>query len=175
MRFLGRTAIASIAAAMTAGALSAAQAADQQIERGKYLVTVAGCSDCHTPGAFLGKPDMIRFLGGSDVAFEIPGLGAFAGSNITPDNETGIGNWTIEQITAALQTGTRPDGRALAPIMPWRAFADLTKGDVIAIAAFLKSLPPVKHRVGGPFAPGDKVTSLMFRILPPGETAAGAK
>ena len=59
---------------------------------GKYLVTISGCNDCHTPGYFFGKPDMSRFLGGSDVGFEIPGLGVFVGPNITPDRETGIGS-----------------------------------------------------------------------------------
>jgi hypothetical protein len=53
---------------------------------------------------------MAQFLGGSDVAFEIPGLGAFPGRNITPDKETGIGSWTSEQIVTALQAGKRPDG-----------------------------------------------------------------
>ncbi len=103
--------------------MSGAASAETPVERGKYLVTISGCSDCHTPGTFLGMPDMKQFLGGSDVAFEIPGLGSFAGPNITPDKDTGIGNWTNEQIVAALQTGKRPDGRDLAPIMPWRDFA----------------------------------------------------
>ncbi len=70
---------------------------------------------------------MSRFLGGSDVGFEIPGLGVFVGPNITPDKETGIGSWTAEEIVSAIQTGVRPDGRILAPIMPWHAFAHLTE------------------------------------------------
>ena len=88
------------------------------IARGEYLVTMGGCNDCHTPGYFFGKPDSSRFLGGSDVGFEIPGEGVFIGRNITPDKETGIGSWTREQIVTAIQTGQRPDGRMLAPIMP---------------------------------------------------------
>ena len=81
---------------------------------------------------------------------------------------------TSEQIVTALQTGLRPDGRVLAPIMPWHAFANLTKEDAMAIAVFLKSIPPVKHAVAGPFAPGEKIAAFLFRILPPGETAAAA-
>lgn len=127
----------------------------------------------HT-GIFFGKPDSSRFLGGSDVGFEIPGEGVFIGRNITPDKETGIGSWTREQIVTAIQTGQRPDGRMLAPIMPWHAFAQLTKEDAGAIAAFLQSLKPVSHQVPGPFKPGEKVSTFMFRILPPGETAAAA-
>jgi mono/diheme cytochrome c family protein len=155
-------------------ALPSYAADNAQIARGEYLVTIAGCSDCHTSGYFFGKPDMERFLGGSDVGFEIPGLGVFAGRNITPDKETGIGSWTPEQIVTAIQSGIRPDGRVLAPIMPWQDFAHLTKDDAMAIAAFLQSVKPVDNKVPGPFKPGEKVSSFMFRILPPGETAAAA-
>jgi mono/diheme cytochrome c family protein len=137
-------------------------------------VTFGGCNDCHTPGYFFGKPDMSRYLGGSDVGFEIPSLGAFAVGNITPDKETGIGNWTADQIVTALQTGVRPDGRILAPIMPWHAFANLTKQDAMAIATFLQSLPPVKNAIPGPFGPGQKASFFLLRILPTGETVEAA-
>src|SRR6185369_3789584 len=98
----------------------------------------------------------------------------FVGRNITPDMETGIGKWTTDEIVAALQTGKRPDGRELAPIMPWHAFAQLTKEDVTVVADFLKSLPPVSHSVPGPFGPGETVSTFTFRVLPPGQTAAAA-
>src|SRR5829696_1474522 len=71
----------------------AAMAEDPQITRGKYLVTLGGCSDCHTPGYFFGNPDMSRYLGGSDVGFEIPGQGVFVASNITPDNGQTAASW----------------------------------------------------------------------------------
>ncbi len=149
-------------------AATAAQAADPAAERGKYLVSIAGCNDCHTPGYFLGKPDMARFLGGSEVGFEIPGLGVFHGPNLTPDKETGLGNWTDEQILTALQKGARPDGRMLAPIMPWHAFANLTAEDAKGIVAYLRSLPPVKNKVPGPFGPTETATSFVMKIVPPG-------
>ncbi len=171
MKVLSWVAVAGVAAA---AALLPRAHAESQIDRGKYLVVLASCNDCHTPGYFFGNADMSKYLGGSDVAFDIPGLGAFAGRNITPDKETGIGNWTSEQIAAAITTGRRPDGRELAPIMPWHAFSYLTKDDVAAIVAFLQSLPAVKNQVVGPFKPGEKVTAFLFRILPPGETAAPA-
>jgi mono/diheme cytochrome c family protein len=166
-----RIALALLTASVVA---STAMADDPQITRGKYLVTFGGCNDCHTPGYFFGKPDMSRFLGGSDVGFEIPGKGVFVGPNITPDKETGIGTWTREQIVTAIQTGQRPDGRILAPIMPWHALAQLTADDAMAIAAFHQRLNPVSHQVPGPFGPGEKVSTFMFRIMPPGETAAAA-
>jgi mono/diheme cytochrome c family protein len=141
-----------------------------QIQRGKYLVTLGLCTDCHTPGYFFGKPDAARFLGGSEVGFEIPGLGVFHGPNLTPDKDTGLGRWSADDIVRAIQTGTRPDGRILAPIMPWHAFAQLTAEDVQSIAAFLKSLPPVANKVPGPFGPSDAPTSFVFKVVAPAPT-----
>jgi mono/diheme cytochrome c family protein len=174
MRGLAIVAIAALAVGGAALALLPRARAETQTDRGKYLVVVASCNDCHTPGFFLGKPDTAKYLGGSDVGFEIPGLGVFAGRNITPDKETGIGNWTDEQIAAAITTGKRPDGRLLAPIMPYVAFSYMTKEDVAAIVAFLRSVPPVKNEVAGPFKPGEKVSIFTFRVLPPGQTAMEA-
>ena len=148
---------------------SVVQAADPAaIARGKYLVTVASCHDCHTPGYFLGKPDMARYLGGSDVGFELPGLGVFVGPNLTPDKETGLGNWTDAQVVAAIQTGARPDGRTLAPIMPYHAFANLTPQDAQAIVAFLRSLPPILNKVPGPFGPTETPSTFVMKLVPPG-------
>ncbi|HTN95380.1 MAG TPA: c-type cytochrome [Nordella sp.] len=147
-----------------AGAL---QAEEGQLARGKYLVGISGCNDCHTPGYFLGKPDMARFLAGSEVGFEIPGLGVFHGPNLTSDPETGLGAWSQEDVVKAITTGQRPDGRILAPVMPWHAFASLKPEDAQAIAAFVKSLPPVKNKVPGPFGPNEKPTSFVMKVVPP--------
>jgi mono/diheme cytochrome c family protein len=148
------------------------QAADEnETARGQYLVAIATCSDCHTPGVFSGNPDLTRFLGGSDTAFEVPGVGAFVGGNITPDKETGIGNWSIEQIVTTLQTEERPDGSLLPPGMHPKGYRRISKQDLTAIAAYLKSIPVVKNRVDGPFNAGEKVTTSLIRHLPPGETA----
>jgi mono/diheme cytochrome c family protein len=143
------------------------KAKPQQIARGKYLVTLGGCNDCHTPGYFFGKPDHGRHLGGSEVGFEILGLGVFHGPNLTPDPETGLGNWTDKQIVDALKQGVRPDGRVLAPIMPWRALANLSPQDAQAIVAYLRSIPAVKNKVPGPFGPSEKASSFVMRIVPP--------
>jgi mono/diheme cytochrome c family protein len=152
---------------MTLGAsIASAQAADQQVERGKYLVDILPCTDCHTPGNFLGKPDFARYLGGSEVGFEVPRLGIFYGPNLTPDKDTGLGNWTAEQIATAITTGQRPDGRVLAPPMPVASFKHLTKEDALAIAAYLKTLPPVKNKVPGPFGPSQKPTEFVYQVIP---------
>ena len=159
----------TVAAALAAAcAPFVAQAADPAaVARGKYLVTIASCHDCHTPGYFLGKPDMARYLGGSDVGFELPGLGVFVGPNLTPDKETGLGSWTDAQVVAAIQAGHRPDGRMLAPIMPYHAFANLTPQDAQAIVAFLRSIPPVEHKVAGPFGPAQTPDVFVMKVVPP--------
>jgi mono/diheme cytochrome c family protein len=144
----------------------------QQIARGKYLAEIGGCGHCHTPGYLLGKPDMARQLGGSDVGFEVPELGVFVGPNLTPDNDTGLGTWTRQQIVTAIRTGVRPDGRALIPVMPWRSFATLSDADAYAIADFLKSVPPVTNKTPGPFGPTEKLPVPRMTILPPTAEAA---
>ena len=164
-------AMAACAAVLAVSSMSA-RAADPQIERGRYLTNLGGCLDCHTPGYFFGKPDMDRYLGGSDVGFEIPGHGVFVGPNLTPDKATGLGDWTDEQIVTVLQTGVRPDGRVLAPIMPWKSFAKMTKEDALAIAKFLKSLPPLVNKAPGPFGPNEKATVWVMKLVPPDAAAS---
>jgi mono/diheme cytochrome c family protein len=167
-----RTMRVFLAVAMLAGAGVSARAADPQVERGKYLVQVGGCGDCHTPGNFLGHPDMGRYLGGSDVGFGIPGRGVFVPPNLTPDKATGLGSWSAQQIVTAITKGERPDGRILAPVMPWPGLAHLTQSDALAIAAFLKSLPVVHHKVPGPFGASDKPSVFVMVVLP-GDVYAG--
>ena len=136
-----------------AALIGCSQQPQSQIERGKYLVSIMGCSDCHTPGGLSPKPDMSRFLAGSDADFLVPGLAVFSPPNLTPDKATGLGSWTHDQIVAAITTGKRPDGRILGPAMPWNDFANLTKPDADAIADYLQSLGPISHKVPGPAAP----------------------
>ncbi|WP_158814736.1 c-type cytochrome [Methylocapsa sp. S129] len=160
----------SLALLAIAGLVTPA-AAEDQIERGKYLVTISGCSDCHTPGGMLGSPDMTRMLGGADVGFGIPGVGVFIGPNLTPDKETGLGAWTSDQIIAAITTGKRPDGRLLSGVMPWQELSHLTGADAQAIAAYLKSLPPVKNAIPGPLGPKDK-PSVSVSVIVSGDAYA---
>jgi mono/diheme cytochrome c family protein len=151
---------------LLAGMRSEAEAG-ASVARGKYLVAVISCSDCHTDGALIGKPDMAHFLGGSTIGFEMPGLGVFYGPNLTSDPETGLGKWSEKQIVAAITKGIRPDGRELAPIMPWHSFASLTASDALSIAAYLKSLPPVNHKAPGPFGANQKPTFPYMTVVSP--------
>jgi mono/diheme cytochrome c family protein len=122
-----------------------------QIERGKYLVTVMDCGGCHNNGAFTPTPPTPdKFLAGSEIGFDMPGMGVFYPPNLTPDPETGKGKWSEADLIKAIRTGERPDGRMLAPIMAWHNYATLTDEDAASVAAFLKSLPPQKHAVPGP-------------------------
>jgi len=146
--------------------LGSAHAASRLVARGKYLTDIIPCTDCHTPGSFLGHPDMSRYLGGSDVGFSVPGLGVFYGSNLTPDNDTGLGKWTVKQIATAITTGVAPDGRKLGPPMPAEWFHHLTKSDALAIASYLKTLKPVSNKVPGPFGPTQKPVGFVMEVVP---------
>src|ERR1700733_263435 len=148
--------------------VSAASAAETEVECGKYLVTIAGCVRCHTPGDILSIPDAKHTLVGSEVGFGIPGVGVFVGGNLTPDKETGLGGWTSEQIVAAITKGEMPNGRKLFPVMPWPDLAQLSPDDAQAIVAYLKSLPPVNNLVPGPFGPKDVPSTLVSVVVPGG-------
>jgi mono/diheme cytochrome c family protein len=137
------------------------------VARGRYLVTLMSCNDCHTPGYFYGAPDTMRRLSGSDLGWVGP-WGVVHARNLTPDPETGLGKWTSEQIVHALRTGNTPDGAQLAPIMPWMNYSDiLDEGDAMAIAAYLKSLPPVTHKNQDRIPPGGKLMGATISFPPP--------
>ncbi|RRB05036.1 diheme cytochrome c-553 [Larkinella rosea] len=153
------------------------------IKKGEYLVTIMGCADCHSPKKFTPQgpvPDMDRFLSGHNENEKLPPydrntvkdgqwamftgqMTAVAGiwgvsfaANLTPD-ETGIGNWTLEQFTKAFQQGKYrglDNTRMLLPPMPWPQYANVKNEDVKAIFAYLKSLKPIKNTVPMPIPPG---------------------
>ncbi len=150
---------------------SAVLAGDGALDRGRYLVTIAGCNDCHTPGALMGAPDTARRLAGSDVGFGDPASGVWVGGNLTPDPETGLGRWSKAQIVAAITRGESPDGRVLSEVMPWPALSHLTPEDADAVAAYLQSLPPIKNLAPGPFKPGEAPGLAVSVVLPPSEFA----
>ena len=159
-------ALCLLAAPSVAAETQSARADDAQVARGKYLVSIAGCSDCHTPGGMLGAPDMKRYLGGSDAGFSIPGEGVFVGNNLTPDADTGLGKWTVDDVVTAIRKGKRPDGSELSGVMPSASFAHLTDDDAYAIAAFLRSLPPVSNRIVS-YKSSETVPIAVSAVLPP--------
>jgi mono/diheme cytochrome c family protein len=135
-------ALAAMASAVPATSLRA----ETEVERGEYLARIMDCGGCHTGGALIGNPDPAHHLAGSDVGFAVPDLGIFYPPNLTPDPETGLGNWSAADIITAVRTGVRPDGRELAPVMPWHSYGALKDEDAAALVAYLKSLPPVKFQ-----------------------------
>ena len=137
------------------------------VVRGRYLVTIMSCNDCHTPGYLYGAPDTSRRLSGSDLGWTGP-WGVVHARNLTPDTTTGIGKWTIDQIVTALRTGNTPDGSQLAPIMPWMNYSEiLDQDDAVAIASYLKSLPPIVHKNLDRIPPGQKPTGALVTFSPP--------
>ncbi len=150
------------------------------VELGGYLVSSMGCHDCHTPwklGPRGPEPDMSRALTGHPEDLKMPPapalppgpwIASFAATNtawagpwgvsftanLTPDKETGLGDWTEAQFIAAIRTGKHQGkGRAILPPMPYPAYANLVDEELKAIWAYLRSLAPVKNRVPQPIDP----------------------
>lgn len=152
----------SILAAFTHNAV-----AEDQVARGAYLASIMDCGGCHNTGAFTPKPNLETPLAGSDIGFEVPGLGVFYPANLTPDKKTGLGAWSDAEIVAAFTTGVRPDGRQLAPAMPWMSYGHITKDDAASLVAYLRSLKPVEHQVPGPFGAQEKATAPYMTVKMP--------
>jgi hypothetical protein len=150
------------------------------IERGRYLVTVAGCNDCHTPwklGEKGPEPDMSRMLSGHPEGMKLPpppalppGPWGFTGTltmtawsgpwgtsyaaNLTPDPETGLGALSEANFTVAMRTGRHfGGGRAILPPMPWVWVGKMSDDDLKAIWAYLQAIPPIRNRVPDPVPP----------------------
>jgi mono/diheme cytochrome c family protein len=121
------------------------------VARGEYLTRAVGhCGECHTPRTMTMAVDNSRFLAGNPKG---RGPEGSAVPNITPDQETGIGSWSEEQISDYLETGNKPDGDVSGGLMmeviqgSSAGYKDLTKADRQAIAKYLKSIPAVKNRI----------------------------
>ena len=167
------------AAAAENGDASSAAAADK-LARGKYLVTVAVCNDCHTPlkeGPNGPEPDMNRMLSGhpenlvmppAPTLPEGPWLAAFAATNtawsgpwgvsftanLTPESETGLGKWTLRTFTDTIRTGRHMGrGRVILTPMPIPMYKYFTDADLDAIFSYLQSIPAIKNRVPEPRPP----------------------
>ncbi|RPI18056.1 MAG: cytochrome C [Ignavibacteriae bacterium] len=146
-------------------------ATPQMIERGKYLaVGPAACIDCHSDRDFTKYSGPVvpgtEGKGGQDLGKDFGGDAGFVPArNITSDKETGIGNWTDGEIYRAITMGVDKHGDPLAPMMPYTAFGtQLDESDILAIIAYIRTLPPVKNVV-----PPKKLNfplSLIVRTIP---------
>ena len=117
---------------------------------GKYLVTIAGCSECHTM-AEKGKPvEGMSFAGGFE--FKLPGGGIVRSANLTPDETTGVGNWEVDDFLDRFSAFIDPFGIETVPggfntVMPWTMYAGMTEEDLTAIFKYLQTLTPIENEV----------------------------
>ena len=120
------------------------------VARGEYLVKAVGhCGECHTPRTMTMATDNSRFLAGNPKGPEDQAM-----PNITPDRETGIGGWSVEEIADYLGSGNKPDGDVAGGLMgeviegTLSGYKDLTNADRLAIAQYLKTIPPIRNKIG---------------------------
>jgi len=119
---------------------------------GKYVVTIAGCGDCHTP---LEKGQPVKgkeFAGGRE--FTEKSMGTVRSSNITPDKQTGIGLWSEDYFMSRFRTFTSEEAKNqkvpighFQTVMPWTMYAGMTDTDLKAVYAYLKSLQPISNKI----------------------------
>jgi len=129
-----------------------------RLARGQYLLEgPAPCFHCHTEHD-LTPPELSRIAAkkGAGWAMPIPELGSLIAPNITPDQETGIGAWTDDEIARAIQEGVSRNGRALFPVMPYMYFRHLTDEDLASIVVYLRTIPAVRNPL--------PVTKLVFPL-----------
>lgn len=166
--------IALFVGAIIALNISPVQSQSDMVQRGKYLVdAVSACGHCHTPRAGA-EYNMDMYLAGHPAnapyprynfsmmqqgifILTSPQLSAFSGpfgtsfaSNLTPDNETGLGEWTEEMFIGAMRTGRHQgveSNRKILPPMPTKHYAQMNDADLKAIWAYLRTIKPVKNEV----------------------------
>lgn len=157
----------------------------EMVKRGEYLVNLGGCNDCHTPKRMTAQgpvPDPTILLSGhpsheqlAPIPEGIPNMGGWAAAcnanmtawagpwgvsfaaNLTPDKQTGLGDWAVEDFIGAMRTGNHmgnPNGANILPPMPWQSIGQLTDDDLKAIFAYLQTLTPVPNLVPGNMPPG---------------------
>ncbi len=124
--------------------------------RGRYLVMTAGCIGCHATNGAQG-PDLTRYLAGGALKFQTA-HGTFVSRNLTPDQDTGIGRRTDDEIKRVLRSGTFTDGHVVpGTVMPWPQFSLWSDEDRYAVVVYLRHLPPIAHRIPEP-VPGNAIT-----------------
>lgn len=180
-----------LSAAMFAAPLAAHEGHEHKadpamVERGRMLVTAGSCNDCHTPWKMTEAgpaPDMSRMLSGHPengpdpegtyaghdmgiigptfTSFRLP-FGVTYSYNLTPDKETGLGNWTEDMFVRALQTGKHMggEGRVIMPPMPWPFIGALEEADLKSMFAYLQTIPAVKNKVPAHKVPEEVIAGM---------------
>lgn len=117
---------------------------DDAIARGAYLVNAGGCVSCHLAVEGDGSTNPAILSGGHALVTD---FGTFYAPNITPDVDTGIGDWLAQDFLRALKHGRSPEGSFYFPAFPYRSYADLNDEDILDIGVYLLSLDPVNNAV----------------------------
>ncbi len=124
--------------------------------RGRYIVMTTGCIGCHATNGSQG-PDLSKYLAGGALKIQTP-HGTFISRNLTPDQETGIGRRTDDELKRVLRSGTFPDGHVVpGTAMPWPLFSNWSEEDRHAVVVYLRHLKPIAHRIPDPVT-GNAVT-----------------
>ena len=124
--------------------------------RGRYIVMTTGCIGCHATNGAQG-PDLTKYLGGGALKFQTP-VGTFVSRNLTPDQDTGIGRRTDDELKRVLRSGTFADGHVVpGTVMPWPLFSNWSEEDRHAVVAYLRHLRPIVHRIPDPVS-GNAIT-----------------
>ena len=122
----------------------------RRLERGRYIATaLSGCIYCHSSHdwAAPGTPIVPGSEGAGSIQPEADLPGRVVAPNLTPDPETGAGNWTDDQFARAIREGIGHDGRALFPIMPYQHYRAMSDEDLASVVVYLRSLPAVRHEL----------------------------
>jgi mono/diheme cytochrome c family protein len=131
-------------------AVASLQAPTEGLARGRYISNhLAHCQECHTPRTWAGTLDLSRYLAGNP-----DGVDGEVAPNITPDDGTGVGEWSEDEMVSLLKSGFLPNMDNVQGLMalvidgvPEGGYKDMTDEDALAVARYLKSVPPVAHRI----------------------------
>jgi mono/diheme cytochrome c family protein len=124
-----------------------------RLERGSYLVNgLLNCMYCHSDHdtSLPGAPPKTEGQAAGRLLISDPKLGMVYSANITSDRETGIGEWTDDEMARAIREGIGKGGRALFPVMPYDRFRHMSDDDLAAVIVYIRSLPPVQHSIPKP-------------------------
>jgi mono/diheme cytochrome c family protein len=160
------SAAATVAATLALSTPAFAQANNTAVDRGRYLVRITGCHDCHSPKVQGMTPNLDLALSGRPASTQLPtetktevhaspDLTAWTGpwgfsvaSNLTPEPTTGIGTrYNEASFIATMRTGKKPNGTPIMPPMPSDVYQNMTDDDLKAIFAYLRTLKPIKNAV----------------------------
>lgn len=117
----------------------------EPLARGRRLIELASCAECHNGFDERHQPIPGMYLAGG-APFAVPGKGPLFAPNLTPDPDTGIGRMTDDEIVRAIRSGVGRDGRVLY-VMPWTAYTGMTEEDVRAVVVALRAIPAVGNKV----------------------------